>query len=418
MHKPTKALFAVVATLLIGGCSDSTTPVASPSDAADGITSDVAADTAVASDATSDAAPDATPDVPSSPGPFVAPAVGVIETTFVTDAGLELELVIWYPAGTPPESLEPKQYFFILQGTAYEGAAPLAGNWPLILFSHGSQAIPQQSIDLCEAWARAGYVVAAPSHPGNTLLDNSLPMGEVAQRRPLDLVATRKEVERLDADPAHPLYDRIDETLVATAGHSFGGMTTLISAGAAIDVVGAKAACDSGVNLRGACGLIQELDVDLYTIRPPELDDVAAAIALSPAFHVIFGAVGLAEITAPTFIAVGDKDTITPSDTEALPIYADLPTSRALARFFDVGHYGFSNFCDVPNIEDISDGQIECNADAFTPHRQVMEITAELTIPFLDKHLKGIEGSDQHLVDEATETTWPDLLEIRYELTD
>nr|WP_307873061.1 prolyl oligopeptidase family serine peptidase [Actinoplanes ovalisporus] len=92
------------------------------------------------------------------------------------------------------------------------------GPFPLILFSHGLGGNPSDYRELLIPWARAGFVVAAPSYPGTS--------------------GTAKEVNVIDVlnQPADASYV-ITETLaavrsadpqrIAAAGHSAGGVTTL-----------------------------------------------------------------------------------------------------------------------------------------------------------------------------------------------
>ena len=45
-------------------------------------------------------------------------------------------------------------------------APPCRGPFPLIVFGHGFGVTPGMYIALLRAWARAGFVVAAPLFPG------------------------------------------------------------------------------------------------------------------------------------------------------------------------------------------------------------------------------------------------------------
>lgn len=65
--------------------------------------------------------------------------------TLVTD--------IWYPAEGDPDAAPAAD------------AAAADGPFPVVVFNHGQQGEPRQYAPAFEAWARAGYVVAAPRHP-------------------------------------------------------------------------------------------------------------------------------------------------------------------------------------------------------------------------------------------------------------
>ncbi len=94
------------------------------------------------------------------------------------------------------------------------------GPHPLIVFGHGYTLTPASYATLLDAWASAGYVVAAPIFP----LENAHAPGGpnesdlVTQPADMRLVITR--LLALDALPGDILHDRIDPHLIAIAGHS------------------------------------------------------------------------------------------------------------------------------------------------------------------------------------------------------
>src|SRR5262249_27794141 len=54
---------------------------------------------------------------------------------------------------------------------AVRDAAPRAGRFPLVAFSHGYGGHRRQSTFLCTHLASHGYVVVSADHAGNTVLD-------------------------------------------------------------------------------------------------------------------------------------------------------------------------------------------------------------------------------------------------------
>ncbi len=103
-----------------------------------------------------------------------------------------------------------------------EGAPVADGIFPLIVFSHGVTATGPVYAGRLREWARAGYVVAAPTFPlssgaGGTLSDYV--------NQPADVSFVIDELLSLPADD--PLRGRVDPEGIAAAGHSLGAITTL-----------------------------------------------------------------------------------------------------------------------------------------------------------------------------------------------
>ena len=88
-----------------------------------------------------------------------------------TDAdGKPFAVGVWYPTESrpwPTTLLGP-----LLMNVARD--APMSGrDLPLVVISHGNGGGPQSHADLALALASAGYVVAAPMHPGDNYADQS-----------------------------------------------------------------------------------------------------------------------------------------------------------------------------------------------------------------------------------------------------
>jgi fermentation-respiration switch protein FrsA (DUF1100 family) len=111
-------------------------------------------------------------------------------------------------------------------GTAQAPGAPgsrVGAPFPLIVFAHGFNSSPGAYAGLLDAWASAGYVVAAPSFPRGTA---GGPLNEAdLDHQPADLSFVISRVVAL-AGPGGPLAGLVDGAHVGVAGHSDGASTT------------------------------------------------------------------------------------------------------------------------------------------------------------------------------------------------
>jgi predicted dienelactone hydrolase len=206
---------------------------------------------------------------------------------------------IWYPAGA--DTGERSEYE-LLPGVAFHAAtaqpdaAPAAGRFPLVVFSHGRTGMRFAYSLLCEALAARGAVVVAADHSGDTLADflfgtfvddRTNEMGRVADAHALIAAAT-------GTAPGLPddLVDAVDPERVAIVGHSYGAYTGLATAA-------------------GARG------VDPHPL-------VRAVVGLQPYTRVLSDN-ALSRVRVPTMLAVSMDDRTTPPDTDADRPWALVP---------------------------------------------------------------------------------------------
>lgn len=271
-------------------------------------------------------------------------------------------VTLWYPADASadqrPVTIGPPDAPLFLAGSAARAVPPLPGKRPLILLSHGTGGSALQLMWLGERLVRAGYLVAAVDHHGNTGAEDAyLPQGFILWwERARDISFA---LDRLLADPQWA--SRIDEKRIGAAGFSLGGYTTLLLAGARVDLDHYRRFCASP-------------DRDATCESPPEMPDLHArfeALAQSdPALRASLGSAGLSfrdpriraafllapvganalsaeslrRIEVPVAIVVGEADRLAAPATNARAMAAAIADAR-LRIVPDAGHYVFLARC-------------------------------------------------------------------------
>src|SRR5437868_12995369 len=187
---------------------------------------------------------------PFSRGPH---AVGV-RTVDLSDASRSryLPVELWYPAtaahaGQDLDEAKMDHYdvlpgFPPLKQKAVRNAAAAEGRRPVVVFSHGFGGHRRQSTFLCTHLASHGYVVAAPDHTGNTVIDMAQMTLQVMMGSPMpeiepmvtELIAQRPAdisflIDQLLAGGLGIDASSIEAEHIGMSGHSFGGWTTLVA---------------------------------------------------------------------------------------------------------------------------------------------------------------------------------------------
>jgi predicted dienelactone hydrolase len=227
---------------------------------------------------------------------------------------------------------------------------------PVILFSHGFGGTARMMAWFTIPLARAGYVVVAVDHPGNNGQDKMTPAAAImAWDRPGDL---RAALEAAEADPA--IGPHIDARRVGVSGFSAGGFTSLVAAGALVDMNRFLAFCRAHP-ADGVCMPQKELPLSLgdyqRALSSPDVaaevahagDDhsipgVRGAFAIAPAIVQGLPPDGLARMKVPVAIILGDADPVAPPDTNGLVAAKAIPDAE-LKVLPGVGHYDFLSTC-------------------------------------------------------------------------
>lgn len=333
------------------------------------------------------------------PGPY---AVGFeeLELAYMPPGATEervLSVLVWYPAA--PDSGAPLVTYAVagivqLPSDTALDAPPISdqGPFPIAVYSHGSGGEGLLAYPYAERFASQGWIVASPSHAGNTASDNfggggSDPFVVIAVNRPFDIQAV---IDELDGGFAgHDVGQASDLEHVFMFGHSFGGYTSLAIGGAKLDIAAAEAVCTGA-----ECEFLADPDVvDAFAqgFGDARVDAIAPQ---APALFDYFAAGELEGITLPTLLQSGKLDITTPDATEAEPLWAALDETSDRWVSLDKGaHYSFISICDdlSPDLlelfvpENVNDG---CGPD-FTPTSELVPMLGTYLMAFARHHVLG-----------------------------
>lgn len=170
---------------------------------------------------------------------FLAPqnvsAVGFSLLNIDDKGQAPLQVGLWYPSETEAPK-QPNTPF----GQALAKDAPIEGkDLKLIVLSHGFGGWLGGHADTALAFADAGFVVAAPSHTGNTFRDMSSPVEKWAIDRPHHISLT---IDYLQQEWQQ--RTTLSNSKVGVYGFSAGGLTAMSLVGAVPNMALAKQHCE------------------------------------------------------------------------------------------------------------------------------------------------------------------------------
>ncbi|MGI9506418.1 MAG: alpha/beta hydrolase family protein [Geminicoccaceae bacterium] len=271
------------------------------------------------------------------------------------ERGTELEVTIWSPAspGGEPVMLGENVFF---EGTEALRNAPIAaGPFPVILLSHGAGLAGRAEAMswIATPLAEEGFIVAAPTHPGNTGPDRSAAETMKLWLRPSDLSATLDAVEN-DAT----LKSAISTDKVGVLGLSMGGNTALLIAGARLDPELLASYCDTNDLNASLCDWVHLSGVDLHAIdreaagRDHKDKRIRFVMAIDPAPADIYATETFSGISIPVALMNLGKEAEIPVTAQASTI-ADAIPEASYQVVEEASHFSMFALC-KPDAADIA----------------------------------------------------------------
>jgi predicted dienelactone hydrolase len=207
---------------------------------------------------------------------------------------------------------------------------------PLVVISHGFGADRRFFTYLAEHLASYGLTVVAIEHPGSNVeaLTQStgaiLPTQEFIDR-PQDVSLVLDRLDKLNKN-TFLLRNRFNLEDVTLVGHSLGGYTGLVLAGAPLDQAALGTFCQSlEANAMTPADWLQCAAMDLQMPSVGLADDrITQLVIMNPITGHLFGADGLTQVDVPTLMLTSTQDGVTPSSEQQLRPFDQLAGRRAL----------------------------------------------------------------------------------------
>ncbi|WP_422072435.1 alpha/beta hydrolase family protein [Tranquillimonas rosea] len=256
---------------------------------------------------------------------------GVRDISVVSDErGADLAVTIWYPASAGGESVTLGDSIFF-EGTPARQGAPISdGEFPLVLLSHGAGLAGHAGAMswIATPLAANGFLVVAPTHPGNTGRDRSAAETMKLWLRPPDLSAA---LDAIEAD--RTFRPHVASSQIGVLGLSMGGNTALSMAGARLDPELLARYCDTDELNASLCDWVRLSGVDLHAMdktaagRDNSDPRVRFVMAIDPAPADIFAPETFSEVSIPVHIVNLGRASEIPKTIQASGVADAIPRS-------------------------------------------------------------------------------------------
>lgn len=266
--------------------------------------------------------------------PVQASTVGFEAISVPVPGDQPLRVGIWYPSDATEA---PVRFGLDTQSIALNAAVAGKGHG-LILMSHGTGGWYGSHDDTARALVRAGFVVAAVSHTGDTFDDRSRST-RMADRAP-QLSRTLDYVTG-----AWRGHDAIDRRKVGVFGFSSGGFTALVAVGGVPDLRLIAPHCREHPTYFD-CNLMRQSGDTAPHDGPWRGDPrIRAAVIAAPALGFAFAPDGLSKVKVPVQLWRADRDSVLPHPLYAEAVRGLLPRPPEYRVVEGADHYDFLAPC-------------------------------------------------------------------------
>jgi len=308
--------------------------------------------------------------------------VGFRQIEFV-DGPRHLALAMFYPGELPDTSATPFAMPFFTNLRLYKDAPLADGRHPLVMLSHGRGSNPLSYAWFAETLASHGYIVAGLYHFRANTYDQTIAyLANKLWQRPRDVSLA---VSFLLNDPVWG--KAIDAEKIGIAGHSQGGFTSLWIGGAKVDPDKFLAFQKGWKNNQMVpAHLRDELPLDAHPALDVHDERIKAVFAMAPGIIKAFGMdeAGLGQLTLPTYITVGARDTQAPPAENAVFAAKHIPHAELNVIPGLVDHEIFVNECDEEGKDEFPEACIDApGVDRAAIHKSI----GEAALTFFGKEL-------------------------------
>lgn len=277
----------------------------------------------------------------------------------VQDAGeADITVGVWYPSDTPAPANVNTQFGMALALNAAVGNT----NGGLILISHGYSGWYAGHADTAVALAEAGYIVAAPTHTGNTWSDMSSPVAQWVLDRPRHISRVIDHLLIHDA-----LSEHIVQAKIGVYGFSAGGYTAVGLVGGVPDLTRAQLHCRNNPKefacSEGLINAMTDANMDELPASAWGADDRIQAAAISaPGWAFAYSKSALSQVSADIQLWSGMLDDRVPTNTNAAILAMHLPKKPETHWIEKANHFAFLTMpCrDEFKREDPEEYQVVC----------------------------------------------------------
>ncbi|TYC66813.1 alpha/beta fold hydrolase [Stappia sp. BW2] len=257
-----------------------------------------------------------------------------------------LEGDLWYPTATPdilPRADTSKVWQMALADPDGKAAEDV---FPLVVVSHGMYGNTLNQAWLGSELARRGYFVAMVNHPGTSSFLRDPDQARKLWDRPVDL---SRLISFLIEDS--PYKDSIDPERIYAAGHSLGGFTVLLLAGAEFEPERYERVC-SGEALPTACQVLTDWSVakteaDRSEMAKSRKDPrLTKVISLDLGGTPVLSRDSLSAINIPVLVLGSQRADMLKQEVESRALAAALPADKVRhVEMADAGHFDFMGVC-------------------------------------------------------------------------
>ena len=221
-----------------------------------------------------------------------------------SENGEGVEFALWYPSIKAESNINLGEW----QINAARDGKEVEGKFPLIFISHDSGANKISYHDTAAQLARAGFVVAAPTHSADNTQDMSgLFSAEQIFNRPAEIKLIINHLQKKE------FKDFVDTNKIGVLGIGSGTNTALILAGGVINISSYAQYCQNSLPNNVYCSNWAKQRLTTLSFHLPQSSDFEEpnikALALAvPTFSMLFTKESLAKVNYPIIIYKGENE--------------------------------------------------------------------------------------------------------------